>query len=160
MHVDDSTRKSGCYWNQISLMILIKMLPALRMFFFFSLLKLFWTSFVRKQNCWPRKITSMIVHSQPADMFEVKPYLIVKLAVPVGKIRWILCSDWLHKQARRDCQLWSHANKKFGVTNFHHLLFLWKLECLILVIVKLSNYLIFDLSDEKLSGTFTIGFLS
>ena len=29
----------------------------------------------------------MIVHLQPADMFEVKPYLIVKLAVPVGKIR-------------------------------------------------------------------------
>ena len=50
MHVDDSTRKSGCYWNQMLLMILIKMLTALRMFFFFTFKTLL--NFI----CWETKL--------------------------------------------------------------------------------------------------------
>ena len=48
----------------------------------------------------------MIVHSQPADMFEVKPYLIVKLAVPVGKI------------LGESCILIDYPSKQEGIVSF------------------------------------------
>ena len=75
-------------------------------------------------------------------------------------MKQVLCFDWLPERARWDCQCWSHASKKFGAANLHNLLFLLKLECSILVIVNLSNDLTFNLSNEKLSLTFTVGFLS
>lgn len=75
-------------------------------------------------------------------------------------MKQVLCFDWLPEQARWDCQCWSQASKKFGAANLHNLLFLLKLECSILVIVNLSNDLTFNLSNEKLSLTFTVGFLS
>ena len=67
MHVD-SARKSGCYWNQMSLIILINLLTTLRCFSF-SLSKFF---FSWETLLLTRKISPMIVHSQSADMFEVK----------------------------------------------------------------------------------------
>lgn len=75
-------------------------------------------------------------------------------------MKQVLCFDWLPEQARWDCQCWSQASKKFGAANLHNLLFLLKLECSILVIVNLSNDLTFNLLNEKLSLTFTVGFLS
>ena len=48
----------------------------------------------------------MIVHSQPTDMFEVKPYLIVKLAVPVGKI------------LGESCILIDYPSKQEGIVSF------------------------------------------
>ena len=75
-------------------------------------------------------------------------------------MKQVLCFDWLPEWARWDCQCWSQASKKFGAANLHNLLFLLKLECSILVIVNLSNDLTFNLSNEILSHTFTVGFLS
>ena len=75
-------------------------------------------------------------------------------------MKQVLCFDWLPEWARWDCQCWSQASKEFGAANLYNLLFLLQLECSILVIVNLSNDLTFNLSNEKLSLTFTVGFLS